>query len=109
MGGLVVTHDLSGERQVTDMFEGGLKPVEIVSAVLESPEVVLCVPWTISLIMVWDRIQRPSILRTIPGNDANDVRVWSHDHSCISRRDAPPPVVGNYAGHVVNPTIEIEA
>ena len=91
------------------MFKGGLKPVEIVNAILESPEVVLCIPRMISLIMVRDRIQQSPILQTFSGNDANNVRVCSHDHPGISHRDAPPPIVGNYAGYVVDPVVEIEA
>ena len=109
VGGFAVACNLSSERQVADMFEGGLEPVEIVSAILESPEVILCILQMISLIMVRDHIQWPPILRIISRNNTYNVRVWSHDHSHISRRDAPPPVVGNYAGYIVNPTIEIEA
>ena len=107
--GLAVVRTLGGEGQIPNTFECGFEPVEVVSSEFETPEVVLGVPWALSLIMIRDRIQWSSILRIISRNDANDMRVWSHDHSCIACWDAPPPVVGDYAGYVVDPAIEIES
>ena len=60
--GLAVARDLGSEGQVTNVFERRFEPIEVVSAILESPEVVLGVPWALSLIMVRDRIQWSSIL-----------------------------------------------
>ena len=55
-GGFAVARDLSGEGQVADMLKRRFESVEVVSAELESPEVILGVPWALSLIMVRDRI-----------------------------------------------------
>ena len=91
------------------MFESRLESVEVISTVLEPPEAVLCVPWMFPLIMVRDCLQRPSILRIVPRDNANKMRVRPHDYPCVSCWDAPPPVVSNYAGYIVDPMIEIEA
>ena len=109
VGGFVIARNLSGEQQVVDEFERGSKPVEVISAKLETPEVILGVPWVLSLIMVRDRIQGSSILRIISGDDADNVRVWPHDDPSVASWDAPPPVVGDDAGHEVGPAVEIEA
>ena len=53
-GGFAVARNLGGEGQVTDVFEGGFKSVEVVSAELETPKIVLSVPWALSLIVVRD-------------------------------------------------------
>ena len=54
--------DLGGEGQVADVFESRFELIEVVSAKLESPEVILGIPWALSLIMVRDCIQWSSIL-----------------------------------------------
>ena len=102
-------HNLSGKGQVANVFKRGFKPVEIVSAKLESPKIILGVPWALPLIVIRDRVQWSSILQIISGNDADDMRVRPHDHPGVSRRNDPPPIVGDNAGYVVDPTIEIEA
>ena len=107
--GFAVARNLSGEGQITDMFKCRFEPVEVVSAKLETPKVVLGVLWALSLIMIRDRIEWSSILRVVSRNDADNMRIWSHDHPIIMCWNAPPPVVGNYAGHIVDPAIEIEA
>ena len=60
--GFTVAHDLSGERQITDMFKYGFETIKVVSAELETPEVILSVPWALSLIVVRDSVQWSSIL-----------------------------------------------
>ena len=106
---LVVARNLSGEGQVSDMFECRFEPIEVVSAKLEMPEVILCVPWALSLIVVRDCIQWPSILQVIPRNDANDMGIWSHYHPSVASRDASPPIVSDDTGHIVGPMVEIKA
>ena len=106
--GFAVARNLSGEGQITNMFERGFEPIEVVSAELETPEVILSVPWALSLIMVRDCIQWSSILQVISGNDANDMRIWSHDHSSVACRNTPPPVVSDNTGNIVDPAIEIK-
>ena len=107
--GFAVARDLGGEGQIPDVFECGFEPIEVVSAELETPEVILGVPWALSLIMVRDCIQWSSILQVISGNDANDMRIWSHDHSSVSCWNTPPSVVSDDAGNIVDPTVEIKA
>ena len=46
--------DLGGEGQVVEEFERGFELVKVVSAVLELPEVVVCIPGAFSLIMIRD-------------------------------------------------------
>ena len=60
--GLAVARNLSGEGQVTNMFECGLEPVKVVRAELEAPKVVWGVLWALSLIMGRDCVQGSSIL-----------------------------------------------
>ena len=91
------------------MFECRVEPVEVVSTKLETPEVVLGVPWALSLIVVRDCIQWSSIQRVISGDDANDMRIRPHNHPGVPCQDAPPPIVGDDAGHIISPTIEIKA
>ena len=55
-GGFAVARNLGGEGQVTNVFERRFELVEIISTVLETPKVVLCVPWALSLIVVRDCI-----------------------------------------------------
>ena len=101
--------NLSDEGQIPDVLERGFEPVEVISAELETPEIVLCVPWALSLIMVRDCIQWSSVLRLVSRDDANDVGIRPHNDPGVACRNAPPPVVGNDAGYIVNPTVEIEA
>ena len=106
--GFAVARNLSGEGQITNMFKCRIEPVEVVSAELETPEIVLGIPWVLSLIMVRDCIQWSSVLRVVSGDNADDVRIWSHNDSSIVRWNAPPPVVSDDARYIVDPTIEIK-
>ena len=81
----------------------------LVSPVLELPEVILCVPWVLSLILIRYCIQGSSILASVARDNPYDMRVWTHDDLGIACRDASPSVVGNNAGYVVGPVIEIKA
>ena len=91
------------------MFECRFKPVKVVSAKLEMPEVILSVLWVFSLIVVRDCIQWSSVLQTISGNDTDNMGIWSHDHPSVACRNTPPPVVSDDAGYIIDPTIEIKA
>ena len=106
--GFAVACNLSSKGQVTNVFVCGFELVEVISAKLETPEIILGIPWALSLIMIRDSIHWSPILQIISGNDANDMRVGPHNHPGVSRRDAPPPIISDNAGHVVDPTIEIE-
>ena len=106
---LAVVRNLSSEGQIADVFECRLEPIEIVSAELETPEVILGVPWALPLIMVRGCIQWSSKLQVISRDRANDVGIGSHNHPSVPCRNAPPPVVSDDAGYMVNPAIEIEA
>ena len=54
--GFAVACNLSSKGQVADVFECGLEPVEVVSAKLETLEIILGVPWALPLIMVGDSV-----------------------------------------------------
>ena len=100
---------VTGEGQVADVFECGFKPVEVISAELETPEVILGVPWALSLIMVRDCIQWSSVLWGVSRDNADDMRVRPHNHPGVSCQNAPSPIVSNDARDIVDPTIEIKA
>ena len=106
--GFAVACDLGGKGQIPDVFERRFELVEVVSAKLETPEVVLCVPWAFSQIMVRDRIQRSSVLRVVPRDNTNNMGIWPHDDPGIECWDASPPIVSDDTGHIVSPAIEIE-
>ena len=91
------------------MLECGFEPVEVVSTILETPEVILGVPWVHSLIVVRDCIQWSSVLRGISGDDADDMRVRPHNHFSIMRWNAPPSIISDDTGHIVDPAIEVKA
>ena len=107
-GGFAVARNLSSERQITNMLKGRLELVEVVNAELETPKVVLSVPWTFSLIVVRHRIQWPPILQVISRDDANNMGIQPHDDSGVAHRNAPPPIVSDDARHIVSPAIEIK-
>ena len=107
-GGFAIARNLGGEGQVTDMLEGRFESVEVVSAKLEVPKIILSVPWALSLIMVRDCIQWPPILRVVSRDDADNVRIWPHDDSGVACRNAPPPIISDDARYIVNPAIEIK-
>ena len=90
------------------MLKCRFEPVEVVSTELETPEVILGVPWAFSLIVVRDHIQWSSVLRGISRDDADDMRVRPHNHPCITCWNASPPIVSDDTGHIVDPAIEIK-
>ena len=90
------------------MFQRVVKPRSFVSAILEVPEVVVCVLWSFSLIMVRDCIQGPTILTLISGDNADNMWVQAHNDSRVARWDTPPFTIGDNAGDEVDPTIEVE-
>ena len=108
-GGLAVACNLGGKGQLADMFERRFEPVKVVSTKLETPEIILGVPWALPLIVVRDCIQGSSILTIVSGNNTNDMGIRPHDQPSVACWNAPPPVIGDDAVHVVDPTIEIKA
>ena len=101
--------DLSSKGQVMKEFECRFKSVELISAIFESPEVVVCIPGALSLIMIRDCVQRSTILAAISGNDANDMGIRTHDHPSEAHWYAPSPIVSDDAGCIVGPAIVIKA
>ena len=91
------------------MFECGFKSVKVVSTELEMPEIILGILWALPLIVIRDSVQWSSILQIISRDDADDMRVRPHNHPGVSHRNSSPPVVGDNAGYVIDPVIEIEA
>ena len=87
----------------------GFKPVEVVSAVLELPEVIMCIPGVLSLIMVRACVQWSSILAAVSGDNADHVGVGTHDHPSEACWYAPPPVVSDDAWDVVGPSVVVKA
>ena len=108
-GRLAVTRDLGDEREVVDTVQRIVEPCPFVSAVLEAPEVVMCVPWSLLLTVVRDRMQRPSILTAVSGYDADYMGIWSHDNPGVMRWNTPPLTVGDDAGNEIGPSIEIKS
>ena len=49
--------DCSGEQEVVNVFQHVVKPHSLISTILETPEIVLCIPRSFSLIMVRECIQ----------------------------------------------------
>ena len=90
------------------MFQCVVKSHSLISAVLEAPEVIMCIPQSFSLIMVRECIQGPTLLTLISGDDANNVWVRAHDDPSVACRNTSSFAVGDYAGDKVGPTIEIE-
>ena len=56
VGHLAETCNLGGMREVVDVFQCIVKPLFFISAILETPEVILCILWVFSLIMIRDSI-----------------------------------------------------
>ena len=92
-----------------DILERVVKARSLVSAVLEPPQVIMSVPRPLPQVVVWERVQRPSVLTAIPWNDSYDVGVRAHDNSCVARWNAPPLAVGDDTGDEVDPAVELES
>ena len=90
------------------MLQHIVKPHLFISAILEAPEVVVCVPWSLPLIMIRDRIQGPTILTSISGNNTDNMWVGTHKDSGVPRWDTPSLAVSNNAGDEIGPSIEVE-
>ena len=101
--------DLGSEGHVVEEFQHRFELVEIVSTILESPEVVMCVPRTLSLIMVRDCIQRSTVLAVVPGNNTDHVGVRTHDHPSEAGRHTSPPIVSDNTGDIIGPSVVIKA
>ena len=101
--------DFGSEQQVVDVFQCVVKLRSFVSAILEMPRVVVCIPRVFSLIVVRECVEGSTILILISRYDANDVWVWTHDDPGITRWNAPPFTVSNDTGDEVDPAIEIES
>ena len=108
-GRLTITRDFGDEREVVDVIQCIVEPCSLVSAVLEAPKVIVCVPWSYLLTVVRDCIQRSTVLTVVSRYDADYMGIWTHDHSCVSCWNTPPLVVGNDAGDKIGPSIEVES
>ena len=51
----------------------------LVSAILEAPKVIMCVPWSFLLTVVRNPIQRSAVLTVVSGYDANHMGIWCHE------------------------------
>ena len=91
------------------MFQRVVELCLLVSAVLEAPEVVMCVLWSFPLIMIRDRIQGSTILTPVSGNNTDNVWVWTHNDSGVLRWDTPSFTVGIDAGDEIDPSVEVES
>ena len=80
-----------------------------VSTDLESPEVIVCVPWPFPQVVVRERIQQSPVLTVISWNNTYDMGVRTHDDSGVMHRDTSPLAVGDDTGDKVNPAIEVES
>ena len=105
---LTETCDLSSEREVVDVFQHVVESRSLVSAVLEVPEVIVCIPWSFSLIMVRDRIKRSSVLTPISRDNASDMWVRAHNNPGVTHWDASPLAISDYTGDKIDPVIEVE-
>ena len=109
VGHLAEPHNLGGEREVMNMFQHIVKLRSLVSAVLETPEVVVRILWSFSLIMVRECIQGSSILTPISQDNTYDMWARAHDDPGVTRQDASPLTVGDNAGDEVGPAVEVES
>ena len=100
--------NLGSKREVVDVLQRVVEPLSLVSTILETPEVILCVPWVLSLIVIRDGIQGSTILAPVSWDNTYNVGVGPHDNPSVTHRDTPPGVVSDNAGNIVSPTIEIK-
>ena len=91
------------------MLQCIVEPRPLVSAILETSEVVVCVPWVFSLIVFRERIQWSAILIAVSRNNTNNVWVQAHNDPSITCWDTSSIAVGDDTGGVIGPTIEIES
>ena len=106
---LVELRNLGSEREVVDVLQCIVELCSLVSAVLEMPEIIVCVLWALSLIVVRDCIQGPPILIAVSWDNAYNVGVRAHDDPSVTRRDTSPFAVGNDTGDKIDPLIEVES
>ena len=109
VGCLTEMCDLGSEREVMDVFQCIVELRSLVSTIFEVPEVIVCIPWSFSLIMVRDCIQGPTVLTPISGDNAYNMWVRAHDDPGVTCRDASSLAVGDYAGDEIGPAIEVES
>ena len=107
-GRLTVTCDLGDEREIVDMVQRIVEPGSLISAILEVPKVIVCVPWSFLLTVVRDRVQRSSVLTVVSRYNANYMGIWTHNNSCVMCWNTPSLVVGDDTGDKVDPSIEVE-
>ena len=72
------------------------------------PEVIMCVLWSFSLIVIRECIQGAAILTLISGDNANYMWVRAHNDPGVVCGDASPFTVSDYAQDKVGPMIEVE-
>ena len=105
----MVAHNLGRQGQVVNEVEGEFEAGKIVSPELELPEVVRCVPRSLSQIMIQGGVQRAAILTIVAWNHTDDLGVHSHDDPSEACRYIPAIVTGNDTGHIVGPAVVIDA
>ena len=108
-GSLTEACDFGSEREVVNVLQRVVKPRLLISAVLEAPEVVMCIPWSFPLIMIRDHIQGSTVLTPVSGNNTDDMRVWTHNDPGIPCWDTPSFTVSNDAGDEIDPSVEVES
>ena len=91
------------------MFQRIIEPCSLVSAVFEVPTIVVCVPWSFSLIVIRERIQGSPILTPLSSDNTYDVSVGADDNPGVASWDTPSLTVSDDTGDKVNPTVEIES
>ena len=101
--------NLGGKREVMNVLQRVVELHSLVSTIFEAPKVVVCVPQSLSLIMIGERIQGSPILTAVSWNDAYDMGIRAHDDSSVACWDASPLAVSDDTRDKVVPTIEVES
>ena len=107
-GRLTETRNFGDEREIVDAIQHVVEPCSLVSAILEAPKVVRCVPWSYLLTVVRDCMQGSAILTPISGYDADYMGVGTHDDSGVTCWDASSLAVSDDTGDEIDPSIKIE-
>ena len=82
-GHLSESHDFCGKRQIMDVLQCIVEAHFFVRADLETPQIIMCVPWSFPQVMIRESVQWSPILAPIPWDNADDMGVRTHDNSGI--------------------------
>ena len=69
----------------------------------------MCIPWSLLLTVVRNRIQSSTILTAVSGYDADHMGIWPHDDPGVMCLNTPPFIVGDDTGDKTDPSIEVES